>query len=211
MMFWGSHAGTLELRANGGSVSLRGSFPYNKTAVLSDGGRNGGRPQKEIIASRAFAFRVNDPAADIHLLAGHSYDRPLASKGAGTLSLQDGDDELRFEAEIVSDIAATTYAADLLKQIRANLVRGLSPGFRLPPPRAVKNAETIVDEGFDVARGMHNAVIRTVNEALLYELSVVTSAAYPEAQIALRNWSPPEEKPFRPFGAPAFIYRRWRR
>jgi len=75
----------LELRREGGETRLRGSFPYGSLAVLSDGGRRG-RPRKERFAPRAFGFRVEDPEAEIHLLAGHSFDRPLASKRAGTFS-----------------------------------------------------------------------------------------------------------------------------
>ena len=37
----------------------------------------------------AFAFAVEDEAREIHLLSGHSFDRPLASKRRGTLRLDD--------------------------------------------------------------------------------------------------------------------------
>lgn len=190
-MLWGGHAGGLELRRKGGRVSLRGLFPYNRPAVLSDGGRTG-RPQKEIIGSRAFAFRVDDPAADIHLLIGHDFDRPLASKLQGGLKLRDGDDALRFEAEIGEELQAAPFVQDFLAGVAAGLIAGLSPGFRIPPKRAVEKAETVAEE--DPAEGQ--AIIRTVHEALLYELSAVTRPAYPEAQISMRSWSPelPKER-----------------
>jgi HK97 family phage prohead protease len=209
-MLFGGHGGDLELRQSAdGATRLRGRFPYGKAAVLSDGGRTG-RPRKEIIAPRAFEYRVNDPAADIHLLAGHSYDRPLASKSAGTLKLEDRADALTFDATITPEIAATSYASDALAGIAAGLAVGLSPGFRIPPKRAVEKAEEVSQEPVDPSRGMHGAIIRTVLSALLYELSVVTIAAYADAQIEARNWIVPEEKTFRPFGAPAFIFNRWR-
>jgi Escherichia/Staphylococcus phage prohead protease len=190
-MLWGGHEGGLEIRKRAsGAVALRGRFPYGKTAVLSDGGRTG-RPKKEIIAPNAFGFRVNDPKAEIHFLAGHSFDRPLASRGAGTLSLTDTAEALTFEATISPEMQDVSYVRDFLAGFSAGLVMGISPGFRLPPKRAVANPETITSEGSDPANGMHNAVIRTITSALLFEISAVTRPAYSEAQIEARNWHVP--------------------
>jgi HK97 family phage prohead protease len=176
--------GELEIRASkSGARKLRGTFPYKKRAVLSDGGRKGGRPQKEEFAPNAFAYRVNAPDKEIHLLAGHDFNRPLASKLNNTLKLIDTAAALTFEAIITPEIAATSYGADVIAQIDSGLAYGISPGFRLPPPRAVAKPETFTDEGFDPARGMHNALIRTIFQALLYELSIVTRPAYKESDI----------------------------
>ncbi|MEM1150769.1 MAG: HK97 family phage prohead protease [Pseudomonadota bacterium] len=183
-MLWGGHSGGLELRKRAsGALALRGRFPYNTRAVLSDGGRTG-RPRKEIIASRAFAYRVDREDEDIHFLVGHSYDRPLASRSAGTLLLTDRDDALMFQAEITEEMQAVTYVRDFLAGFAAGLIAGLSPGFRIPPSRTVPDAETVEEE--DPAEG--TAIIRTVNQALLYEISAVTRPAYPETQIEARNW-----------------------
>lgn len=176
--------GALEVRKRAsGAINLAGRFPYGKPATLSDGGRTG-RPRKEVIASRAFDYRVSREDEDIHLLVGHSYDRPLASRGAGTLSLKDSDDALTFDAEITPEIAETQHAKDALAMISAGLAVGISPGFRIPPERAVKDAEEVTEE--DPAEGM--ALIRTIKAALLYELSIVTRPAYPEAEVEARNW-----------------------
>ena len=94
------HGGALEVRRQrDGSTRLRGSFPYNSPAVLSDGGRTG-RPRKEVIAPHAFAFRVNDPEKEIHLLLGHDFGQPLASKLTGTLKLEDTAKALLLDATI---------------------------------------------------------------------------------------------------------------
>ncbi len=183
-MLWAGHEGGLEVRKRAsGAVSLAGRFPYGARAVLSDGGRTG-RPRKESIAPRAFAYRVDDPKEDIHLLVGHSYDRPLASRGAGSLALKDTAAALTFEAVISPEMAEVSYVRDTLAAVDAGLMLGISPGFRLPPKRAVPEPETIEDE--NPAEG--TAIIRTVLQALLYELSIVTRPAYPEAQIEARNW-----------------------
>jgi HK97 family phage prohead protease len=151
---------------------LRGSFPYDVTAVLGDG-------LKERFAKHAFASRVLDPQEDIHLLVGHDYAMPLASKLTGTLQLRDLPDALAFAATITPAIAETTHARDALAMVGARLVLGVSPGFRLA---RAKGSE-------EIATDQERAIVRTVRNADLYELSLVTRPAYPEAQIDLRNWT----------------------
>ena len=185
-MLWGGHSGGLEVRKRAsGALALRGRFPYNKAAVLTDGGRTG-RPRKEVIASRAFSYRVERHTEEIHLLVGHDFGQPLASKGAGTLALRDGDDALTFEADITPEMQEVSWVRDALAAMAAGLIVGLSPGFRIPPERTVPNAEKIEEE--DPSLG--TAIIRTIYAALLYEISIVTRPAYPETQIEARNWTP---------------------
>lgn len=206
-LLFGKIGGVLEMRAaNDGGVRLSGRFPYNSRAVLSDGGRNG-RPEKEEFAEHAFEYRVNDPAADIHLLSGHRYDRPLASKLAGTLSLQDRADALTFDALITAEVAGTSHARDALALLAAGLATGISPGFRMPPERAVpkQEAEEWLDEDCDPEQDMHRARIRRVKQALLFEVSIVTQPAYPEAQVTTRAKPIPIVRPSR-----QETLRRWR-
>jgi len=192
MILFGASESGLELRrAADGSTRLSGRFPYGKVAVLSDGGRNG-RPRKEQFGPRAFGYRVEIPTEEIHLLVGHDFGKPLASRGAGTLLLTDSDDALTFQATIAPAIAETSHGRDALAMIGAGLAVGLSPGFRMPPARAVppEQAERIEEEPVRPERGEHGAIIRTILAALLYELSIVTRPAYDEAQVEARNWSP---------------------
>ncbi|WP_376695363.1 HK97 family phage prohead protease [Wenzhouxiangella sp. EGI_FJ10305] len=167
-----------------GSHVLTGRFPYGSTATISDGGRRG-RPRKEQFAPGAFSHRVDAPDEDIHLLVGHDYGKPLASKLQGSLSLTDGDDALTFEARISPEVADTSHGRDALALLTAGLAVGLSPGFRIPPERAVANAESVEEE--DPSEG--DALIRTIHAALLYELSIVTRPAYSESQVESRNWN----------------------
>ena len=186
MMLTGFAEGELQLEeraARGGGSRLRGRFPYNKRAILSDGGRTG-RPRKEQFAPRAFAYNVERSDVDIRLLVGHDYGKPLASRGAGTLSLKDSDAALTFEATISEELQAASWVSDFFAGFAAGLIVGLSPGFRIPPERVAPNAEKVEEE--DPKEG--TALIRTIFEALLFELSVVTAAAYSEAQVEARSW-----------------------
>lgn len=227
MLFGAFDPADLEIRRRrDGSRRLRGRFPYRKRAVLSDGGRNGGRPKKEEFAERAFAYNVEKADVDIHLLFGHDFDMPLASKLTNTLTLRDSAEALTFEATILPKVAETTHGRDVLALIAAGLSVGLSPGFTIPPPRAVPadQAEKIEQEPYRPEKGMHGALIRTVFAALLWELSIVTRPAYKEAsvepvdedgdgiddntgkQIAARNWTVTESG----LTVPAHHSARWR-
>lgn len=176
-LLFGGAGGALEIRtAAGGAARLAGRFPYGARAVLSDGAGRG-RRREERFAPRAFERRIIDPQADIYLLAGHAIERPLASRSAGSLVVVDGDDALTFEADLAAGVAETTHGRDALALLRAGLASGLSPGFVVPP-----DGERVSDDG--------EAIVRTINRADLFELSIVTVPAYPAAQAEARNWTP---------------------
>ncbi|MFV0411177.1 MAG: HK97 family phage prohead protease [Paracoccus sp. (in: a-proteobacteria)] len=165
-MLWGDNTGSLELRSDGGETRLTARFPYGKETEIASG-------RHEVIAPRAFAARIA-AGEEIHLLAGHDFNRPLASRSAGNLTLNDGDEALTLEARIDG---GTSWARDFLAAHAAGLIRGLSPGFRVRP-----GGEQIERRG--------DGVLRTVASADLFEISAVTRPAYPEAQIEARNWQP---------------------
>lgn len=174
-MLWGAHVGSLELRTEGGETRLRASFPYGRETVLAE--RVGmGRERREMIAARAFADRL-DRGEDVHFLSGHDFNKPLASRAAGTLILTETDDALTVEATISADMGQVSYVRDFLSAHSAGLVRGLSPGFRVRP-----GGETVENRG--------NAILRTIRAADLIEISAVTKPAYSQAQIEARNWQP---------------------
>lgn len=183
-MLWGGLNGSLELRAEGGTTRLRATFPYGAEAEIAPG-------RFERIAPRAFAARIAS-GEDIHLLAGHSYDRPLASRSAGNLTLTDGYDALTVEAEIDG---GTSWAADFIAAHRAGLIRGLSPGFRVP-----RGGERIEQR----AQG----VLRTITAADLFEVSTVTRPAYTQAQVEARSWQTHQDR--QPVRAPVYALNRWR-
>jgi HK97 family phage prohead protease len=176
-MLHGGLSGALELRRMpGGAVRLSGRFPYNSETTLVPPGR--GQPaRREVIAARAFAPRI-DRGEDVHLLIGHDFDRPLASRAAGSLILTDTAAALEIAAEIAAELRAAPYVQDFLGALEAGLIRGLSPGFRI--------ADTA---GAEEVRSDGAGLLRTVRAAELYELSAVTVPAYGEAQITARRWA----------------------
>lgn len=199
----------LEVRAD--RRKLRGSFPYNREATVADRGK----VRKERFRSGAFGWQIREfaklqrqlagkvtgavdearrvllqrelAARNVDLLRGHNFDRPIASMLAGSLVVRDGKDALRFEADLPED--PPSWIDDTMKAVEAGLIRGVSPGFRVPPASAVANAEELVDEP-----GNEGVQIRQINQAVLYELSLVTRPAYVETEIQLRDFAPEEAR-----------------
>ena len=118
----------------GGSRRLRGSFPYDKTAVLSRRRSQRWQPRKEQFAPGAFAYSLEiTDASTIHLLVGHSYDKPLASNETGTLAFNDTREALTFDATIAPEIASDELRRGRPGADLGGLAVGISPGFRFRP------------------------------------------------------------------------------
>lgn len=153
--------GRLEIRAAEGGAVVAGAFPYDTATQIMKG-------RYERIARGAF-----HPAENAFLLAQHDMDKPLASVAAGTLTIRNTDAALEFEARIPAEIAETSHGRDTLAMLRSGLITGLSPGFIVRDDAVERDGDNIM---------------RTVRDAELIELSAVTMAAYPQAQIQARSW-----------------------
>ncbi|WP_112874936.1 HK97 family phage prohead protease [Paracoccus endophyticus] len=179
----------LEIRAaTGGSSILTARFPYGDRATISDGGKSG-RPRKEQFRPGAFTHSINSPNQEINLLVGHDFSRPLASKNAGTLQVDDRKDALIIEAEMLPAMKQTSHWQDFFAGYSSGLITGISPGFRIPPPSAVPVAEIFEEEPPSLGR----AIIRTILAAILFEFSLVTRPAYRKTSVSIRDYVPPSE------------------
>ena len=164
-------------RRGGGGREIRGSFPYRRTATV----RDRGRVRKERFGPRAFRFAIEAEDREINLLVGHKFDRNLASKLSGSLRLEDTAEAVRFRAFLPPEGQQPTYMRDAVLGLNAGLLTGISPGFRVPPPATVPAAERLVPEP-----GNPDVLIRAIDEAVLYELSLVTRPAYPDTEVERR-------------------------
>ena len=185
----------LELRQEGGRPVISGAFPYNNMATIA----RTGRVRKERFSPRAFDFAINqEPDREINFLLGHSFNRPLASRRAGTFQLEDGPDAVRFEAHLPAESDQPSWVRDFLLAHRAGMLRGISPGFSVPPRSVVANAEEAIPEP-----GNPGVYIRQINAAVLGEFSAVTRPAYEGTELVERAedldhlvdslWTPPTE------------------
>ena len=172
---------TVEIRQEaGGGQILSGRFLYGaqNTAVIS----NRGTVRKERFMPGAFRYSIEREDFDINLLAGHSFDRPIASKSAGSLTFRDGPDALEFSAALPLDSQQPSWVRDTVLAVQAGSVRGISPGFSIPPRGRVPNAERLVQEP-----GNPGVSIRELADVLLAELSLVTRPAYSGTAVDLRS------------------------
>ena len=168
--------GGLELRQDGREIV--GRFPYGSTATIA----NTGRVRKERFRPGAFRYSIERADWQIDLLSGHSFDRPIASKLAKSLTFNDTATALEFRAVLPVEADQPSWVVDTVKAIRSGLSVGISPGFRVPPKNIAPNAERLIPEP-----GNPDVLIRELSDVLLPELSIVTRAAYPETGVSIRS------------------------
>ncbi|MCY4394986.1 MAG: HK97 family phage prohead protease [Rhodospirillaceae bacterium] len=202
--------GELEIRARGRRRSLRGRFPYSqgagdRMATVADRGRT----RKERIASDAFGWQVREfqkaqadlnaalkAGADkiavqglrqtlerrnIHILAGHSFDKPLGDMLRGGAVVASTAEAVEFEVDLPDENAMPGYMLDTVRMVENGLAGGISPGFRVPPATVVPDAE-----GAEPEPGNPAVQVRVIRQAVLAELSIVTRPAYSETEIDAR-------------------------
>ena len=174
----------LEYRQRGRQLS--GSFPYGAMGVIGDRGS----VRKERFDPHAFRFAVEHPDREINLLAGHSFNSPLASKLSGSLKLRDTATALEFTAVLPPENRQPTWMRDTVLAVQGGLVRGVSPGFRVPPLDVVPDAESFIPEP-----GNPGVQIRVVRAAVLHELSLVTRPTYVDSTVDLRAFMVSEPIP----------------
>ena len=122
----------------------------------------------ERFAPHAFRSSVQDPSTELHLLYAHDFTKPLASKGAGTLKLEDTPAGLIFEAQLPTEALQPTWTRDTVLAIRHGDVRSVSPGFRVLPVSVVPDAEYLEPD-----RANPGFQTRVITQATLYEISTL--------------------------------------
>ena len=198
--------GELEIRGPaGGARYLSGRFPYNRTATVADRGRR----RKERIGPDAFGWQMREFAKlqaeipkiiegaaaearrqileeqlerrNVHILAGHDFNKPLGDMKRGTARVVSTKEAIEFEVDLPDEADMPSYMLDTIKEVRSKRAGGVSPGFKVPPRNVVAGAETIEPEP-----GNPGVDVRVVNQAVLYELSIVSRPTYGSTDVDLR-------------------------
>lgn len=108
-------------------------------------------------------FKKSVKEHDVKCLYSHDTSKVLGRSRNNTLTLNDTPDGLEFSCILPN----TTYANDVIELVRSGYCNGVSFGF------------AVVQDTWDTE---NNPPVRTVNEAMLYEISVsVAFPAYPNA------------------------------
>ena len=197
--------GSLEVRRVGGSRILSGSFPLGRTATI----RSSGKVRKEKFArgrgGRSMSWQVrefqklqsqlaedisqiaDDVIAELqdslekrntHLLIGHSYDKPVADMITGNLVLDFTDDAVSFAATLPAEADMPSWIRDAVLAVDGGQLRGVSPGFQVTE----KGAERLLPEP-----GNPSVMIREIQDATVFEYSLVSRPAYSGTTIDARN------------------------
>ena len=200
----------LEVRARG--RTLGGSFKYNTVSTRSDRGR----VRKERIASDGFGWQLREfeklldefnqviksgvdevqqaalkeqlARRNTHALAGHDFNKPLGDRlNSKTLRISSNRESLDFEVDLPLESQQPTWMRDTVESVRNGLATGISPGFSVPPASVLRNAEELIPEP-----GNESVLIRQVNHAVLFEVSIVSRPAYASAEVELRAEDVPD-------------------
>jgi HK97 family phage prohead protease len=125
---------------------------------------------REVFRSGAFAKTIQEQDVRAHHEHGGPY---LARTGAGTLRLHDDRDALAYEI----DLPDTTAGRDAAALLERGDLGGSSIGFRAMPSRV------------EWSRDGDGLALRTVGEARLFVVDLVTEPAYGDstAELALRS------------------------
>ena len=101
---------------------------------------------------------------------------------AGTLRLTEQPDGLEFEADLPEESKQPTWMVDTRLAVESGLMRGVSPGFKIPPKDVVPDAEILEPEA-----GNPGVMVRVINQAVLFELSLVSRPVYKGSEVNLRH------------------------
>lgn len=121
----------------------------------------------EVIAPGAFSRTLSENG-DIRALFNHDWNNVLGRTKSGTLRLEEDERGLKFEVELPN----TSVARDLVESMRRGDINQCSFGFYA------------TEESWDYSV---EPATRTVIEATLYEISVVSIPAYEDTEVSLRS------------------------
>lgn len=120
----------------------------------------------EIISPGAFKNSISKSGADIRALFNHDWNVVLGRTKAGTLKLSEDERGLKFELELPN----TSAGRDLAESMERGDINQCSFGFYATEETWDYNSEP---------------ALRTINEAELYEISIVSIPAYEDTEAAL--------------------------
>ena len=201
--------GHLEIRARGEGRVLSGRFPYNRTATV----RSSGRTRKERFAPGSMSWQVREfqkvqaELADVlkssvdqarkellieqledalerrntFLLVGHDYNRAVGDMRGGSLKVTHTAVAVELEAELPGPDRMPSWVRDAVLAVEGGQLRGISPGFQV----GAKGGERLVPED-----GPGGSMVREIQDAVVFEYSLVARPAYSGTDVDARSDDP---------------------
>lgn len=128
-----------------------------------------GRKFREQIAPGAFK-RSLDRGADVRALVEHNKGLKLGRRKSGTLEIREDNHGLYVEITPPN----TTAGRDALEEVRRGDLSGMSFGFSVP-------------SGGDSFERREDAVVRTLRDVDLFEVTLTGFPAYEDTEVSLRS------------------------
>jgi len=156
------------IRSKNDAPVLEGEIPFNSYSVP-------GVPIagcREKLAPRCFTNLKT--AKRIWFLYQHDLSNPLGSTTNSTFSLDQTDSAVRFTVRPNMNIRSH---AEAVEAVRSGLLDSISFGFVVDP-----DGDEYTQDG--------NGMTRTIRKASIFELSLVSEAAYPAATVSARAYLP---------------------
>ena len=203
MNVYGTWPGRLEIRQDGGEDFLTGEFPYNTTATVRASGVN----RKERFRDYSMSWQVREfqnlqaelaetlqgtvdeffneriaaledalESRNTHLLVGHNYGHAIADMKTGTLDVKHTRDAVKLEAQLPAEGKRPSWVQDAVLAVEGGQLRGISPGFRV----GTRGKERLIPEP-----GNPGVMIREIEDAAVFEYSLVSRPAYPNTSAAV--------------------------
>lgn len=156
---------TVELREENGKPKLVGyAARFNEESHVLAGGF------REVLLPGAFTETLADEKNDVLALYNHDTGSLLARESAGTLRLLEDEQGLMYSI----DPPDTQLGRDTVALVRAGNLKGASFAFR-----AHEDDEEYHRDG--------EQAIRTIKRLQIFEISIVSSPAYPTSTAAVRQ------------------------
>ena len=199
----------LEIRARGGRSMMRAVFPYNRTATI----KAGGRVRKERFRSGSMSWQVREfeklqaelsatvegaidqarrevleealERRNTHLLVGHDFNRAIADMRTGNLRVKHTAAAVELEADLPEESMQPSWVRDSVLAVQGGQLRGISPGFNV----TAKGGESLLPEP-----GNPGVMIREIEDAVVYEYSLVARPAYGGTKVDARADDPQSTK-----------------
>lgn len=150
----------IELKEDSGKVTIGGlAAPYRKRSELLYGWFT-----EEFLPG---AFEASIRERNIVYLVGHDQAQPVAMTKNSTLQVDDRSDGLYTKVQP----NGTTYAQDLLINVREGVVAAQSVGILVEDDEWIQDKKT-------------GAIHREIRKAELYEVSAVVWPAYPQTDVS---------------------------
>lgn len=201
--------GALEIRVRGDARVLSGRFPYDKIATI----KSVGRVRKERFKSGSMGWQIREfeklqaemaqviestiekarkdilieqledalEKRNTHLLVGHDYNRAIADMRTGNLAVKHTRNAVEIEATLPDEANMPSWIRDAVLAVRGGQLRGVSPGFQVPR----KGAEKLIPEP-----GNPGVMIREIEDAVVFEYSLVARPAYASTSVSARGDDP---------------------